>query len=127
MFIGIEWIAAGVLIAVAVAVYALGSDGKRRHTYGSDLRKIEEYRPPVSVVLKYRNASGVNSERRVAVLRSLRSRQGHLYLLGVFGKRRNPRVFRVDRIVSVKSADGRPLDTRRFLIDRLSIPHELCA
>lgn len=124
--IGIEWFFAGIGIAVAVAVYVLGG-GKRRNPYFRNLDKIEEYRPPIKVVLEYRNDSGDRYNGPFAVLRSLRHRRDdRLYLLGFLGKQGKPRVFRVDRIVSMKTPDGQPVDTRRFLIDRLGIPRELC-
>ena len=125
MDFGIEWGVAGILATLAIARYLLARR-KPRSFYGSGLTQIEEYRPPVSVLLNYRDAAGATSERRVSVMRSLRSREDHLYLFGVTRKGRKPRTFRVDRIGSMKTANGKPLDKRRFLIDRLCLPRELC-
>jgi hypothetical protein len=35
-------------------------------------------------------------------------------------------MFRVDRILSIANLDGEIIDTRRFLIERLAIPPNLC-
>jgi predicted DNA-binding transcriptional regulator YafY len=63
----------------------------------------------------------------VAVVRSLRHRDGRLFILGLCGSRRDPRTFRVDRIIRVATPDGEVLDTREFLTDWLGIPPRLCA
>jgi hypothetical protein len=122
--VAVEWIATGVLaLAVFCGAYALGS---RLLPEGRGLRRIRRYLPPVEVTLEYRGESGTKSSRRVAVVRSLRHRDGRLYLLGLCGSRRDPRTFRVDRIISVATADGEIVDTRRFLVEWLSIPPKLC-
>ena len=115
---------AALALGVFCAAYALGS---RLLPEERGLRRIRRYFPPVEVTLQYRAESGAKSSRRVAVIKSLRHRDGRLYLLGLCGSRRDPRTFRVDRIVSVATADGQTIDTRQFLVDRLSIPSRLCA
>lgn len=121
----VEWIViAALALGAFCGAYALGN---RLLPEGRGLRRIRRYLPPVEVTLEYRGESGARSSRRVAVVRSLRHRDGRLYLLGLCGSRRDPRTFRVDRIVSVATADGEKIDTRQFLVDWLSIPPRLCA
>ena len=123
--VAVEWIVIAVLaVGVFCGVYALGN---RLLPEGRGLRRIRRYFPPVEVTLDYRAETGARFSRRVFVVRSLRHRDGRLYLLGLCGRRRDPRTFRVDRIVSVATADGEIIDTRRFLVDWLSIPPKLCA
>lgn len=123
--LGIEWVLAAIGIAIAVAFYLL-QGRKPQNPYFRNLDKIEEYRPPVKVVLDYRNSAGTRYTGSVAIVKSLRHRNdGRLYLLGFSGKQSKPRVFRVDRIVSMKTTGGKPIEKRRFLVDRLGLPDEL--
>lgn len=123
--VAVEWIVIAVLgLGVFCGAYALGN---RLLPEERGLRRIRRYFPPVEVTLEYRGESGTKSSRKVAVVRSLHHRDGRLYLLGLCGSRRDPRTFRVDRIISVATADGKIIDVRRFLVDWLSIPPRLCA
>lgn len=122
-----EWFAAAVLIFGAIlGAYALDRGSNRLLPSGRGLHEIRQYVPPVVIELRYRNETGIKTQRRVAVLKSLRHSDGRLLLLGICGGRQ-PRTFRVDRIVEVATPDGEILDTRRFLTGSLDIPPKMIA
>jgi predicted DNA-binding transcriptional regulator YafY len=118
-----------VFVAVfAVVCFAFGprrrSESPLRFVRG--LRQLHRYTPAVEVVLDYRSASGTKIVRRVHVTQSQYRRDGRLYLIGFCHYRLAPRTFRVDRVLCFATPDGEVIDTRRFLIDRLAIPPDLC-
>lgn len=114
------------MFAVIIAAYTLGRSSNQSISLSRGLQEIHQYAPPVLVEIGYRNEAGIKTQRRVAVLKSLRHDDGRLLLLGFLGSRR-PRTFRVDRIVSLATPDGEVLDKRAFLTDWLSIPPKLIA
>ena len=117
----VEVLAIALIVAAVYGFRTIGRSNSR------GFHQIQRYSPPVDVVLAYRSESGVESARRVAVLRSLRHEDGRLYLLGFTGSRNKPTTYRVDRIVNIATVDGETIDRHRFLTDWLAIPRNLWA
>ncbi|HEY1615523.1 MAG TPA: WYL domain-containing protein [Rhizomicrobium sp.] len=118
-----------VFVAVFAAIclaYPLGRGGGRPLAFTRGLQELRRYDPAIEAVLEYRSEGGFRTVRKVHVTRSQRRRDGRLYLTGFCHRRLGPRTFRVDRIICVATMDGEVIDKRRFLIDRLAIPPELC-
>ena len=109
--------------AICVA-YALGRGNKEIPSWFRNLTRIRRYSPLIEVYIEYRDARGRKMLPKVSIQRSLSGRSGRLYLFGFCNE--YPRTFRVDRILSIANLDGEIIDTRRFLIERLAIPPDLC-
>jgi hypothetical protein len=87
---------------------------------------VKQYSPAIDVMMEYRDARAFKTLRRIRIAQVLRNRAGRLYLLGFNELAMKPRTFRLDRIVCIASLDGEVLEMRRFLIDRLGLPADLC-
>lgn len=116
---------AGFVFAVVAVAYEFGLRGESRTPFRQGLREIRHYRPPVDVVLEYRNGQGFRTLRRLAVLKAFVRRDGRLYLFGISHRPARPRMFRVDRIRCIATPDGEVVDTAQFLLQQLALPADL--
>lgn len=114
------------VFGAVLAAYRLGRSEAPAPHQRSELDLVHEYRPPIIAFLEYRNESGKETITKNRLLKSQRHRDGRLYLFGLCGIYRKPRLFRVDRIISIATTDGEVLDTQRFLTKTLAIPPNLC-
>lgn len=88
--------------------------------------QIEQYNPPICVVLEYRQQQGVAQKLPVKIARTFYYPDGTVCLRGYdqpLGIK--PKSYRVDNIISVYTTDGEYIDRRLFLTDVLKIPSHL--
>lgn len=120
----VQLVIAVLTLVVFAGAYALRRCSSRLSSSGHRLRQIHEYKPAIVIELFYRNQTGVETQRRVAVLRrsatiadgcSCSASQGDDGL----------RLFRVDRLVQVATPDGEVLDMQEFLTDWLGVPPKM--
>jgi hypothetical protein len=107
-------IAVFVAIVAVYAAYELGRSGA-----GKVRERITV--PPVEVMLEYRNATGFTSLRRIRILGYLPRRAGRSCLFALCNGGTAPRMFRIDRIISLATLDGQIIETRRFLAETLGV------
>jgi hypothetical protein len=111
-----------VLVFVAVlSAYGLGQRIERRSWRDSAKSAPDGNVPPVEVLLHYRNATGFTTRRKVKILAFVPRRNGRSCLFALGKHCAEPRTFRVDRIVSIATLDGKAIDTQQFLTEWLGV------
>jgi len=111
-----------VVLGAVLAVYILGVEEGR--ALRSARREIRDYRPPIEVVMEYRNPHGTASRWRLDIISAYYTRGGKLCFIGrAPNARRRKRflTFRFDRVTWFATTDGEVIDTQAFLTQKLGI------
>jgi hypothetical protein len=98
-----------------LGAYELGqrrSTPRRQNRYARRL----PFPQPIEVLLEYRNATGFKTRRKIRIIGFQPRRYGRSYIFAM--SYTGPRLFPVDRIVSIATRSGEVLDLDVFLAER---------
>jgi hypothetical protein len=103
--------------AAFLGAYGLGMFERARPNEEVQLKK-----EPAEVVLEYRNATGFKTLRKIRILGYVQRRAGRSCIFALCNNGTVPRMFRIDRIVSIATLDGEVRNTKQFLTEILGVP-----